>query len=243
MKIYTIAEVKMEAVKVKDLKDNKGKAIEVAIPNVQGKLTKLYPVTTRSGAHGEFNIQNGEIADSTGAIKLVLKYRDPLPFKVGDELIIQANMTNKGLLGLTTSYENYTSSTNGQQVSRAILSVSSKGMINLYGPQTNATVPTNDDNGSGNTEVAKTQTEALKEVLKDTVNPKSATKFTLEDRLDRYGPLYDLCYQRAVKCIKKTNFTEEEIRFLADRFFDLAAKEGLLDQVVVNDMAKDDIPF
>lgn len=241
MKIYTIAEVKMEAVKVKDLKDNKGKAIEVAIPNVQGKLTKLYPVTTRAGAHGEFNIQNGEIADSTGAIKLVLKYRDPLPFKVGDELIIQANLTNKGLLGLTTSYESYTSKS-GQQVNQAVLSVSSKGMINLYGPQSSALPPTNDDNESGNTEVAKPQHEALKEVLKDTVNPKSATKHNLEDRLDRYGPLYDLCYKRALKCAIGADDVCE-VRAVADRFFELATKEGLLDQVVVNDMAKDDIPF
>lgn len=78
------------------------------IPSVRGKLTALYDRNSGTNDRGEWSIQNAELTDATGKIKLKITDRDALPKEwKGREVVLSCNDGNKGLTGLKADDDTY----------------------------------------------------------------------------------------------------------------------------------------
>lgn len=82
------------------------------VPSVRGKLTAIYDRKTGQGQNGEWSLQNCELTDSTGKIKVKLDDRDALPKDWrGREVYISCNNGDKGLTGIKIKEETYKGNT------------------------------------------------------------------------------------------------------------------------------------
>lgn len=101
MKTYTIAEIL-------------DSEVGMIIPRVEAKLQKVWDRKTGEGEHGAWSLQNGELVDATGSIKVCFSGLPNISERQGDVMVFRAQSGKKGLSGIKVDENTYKGATSKQ---------------------------------------------------------------------------------------------------------------------------------
>lgn len=106
------------------------------VPSVKGRLVVVYDRKTGTNAKGDWSLQNAELQDDTGKIKVQFSGREAMPPNLKNQWVcIQCNDGGKGLTGIKASDDTYRNQTT------RILRVTPSAHIELVDGQPTAAAP------------------------------------------------------------------------------------------------------
>lgn len=114
------------------------------IPQISGKLTRIYERKSGTHSHGDWSIQNGELTDAEGnSIKLQFKDRPEVPQAMkGKYVVMESVTTDKGTHGVKVFDDEYPEGT----LTRKLRITPTAKFGEVADPnQTSASISSNDD--------------------------------------------------------------------------------------------------
>lgn len=199
--------------------------VGTVIPRIQAKLTKVYERKTGKGQYGEWSLQNGEIQDDSGVMKILFKQLPSQEHLQGKTMIFKSMEGKHGLKGVECKKNEYKGKTTLElHVSNAALIV-------------------------GNGE--ETITEPVETTRMPQIEPTMASEapinhdqrklgiVTAKTRLTQLAGLYDLCWKTLDGMdISDVPLTNGELKDVATTLFIQGVREGLADKMPVRTLSK-----
>lgn len=88
--------------------------VGMIIPRVEAKLVKIFDRKTGESEHGAWSLQNGELADNSGSIKVCFSGFPDISEKQGETLVLRAQSGKKGMSGIKVDENTYKGTTTKQ---------------------------------------------------------------------------------------------------------------------------------
>lgn len=212
------------------------------VPCIKGTLISLFAQKTGISAAGDpWSLQNGEVQDSTGKMRVTFSSREPLPDSLkGEEIILESKTTKFGLQGVKVKENNFKGKTTIE------LHITPSAIITFP----NATAPTNTD--IPEQKQSQPMTKAPEKPMTQIDGIEKARK-----RIMQFSNLYSMTL-KAARYVGETEGLEgEDIRQISTTFFIQSVKEGLENGLPNNgpipekstqavkkeDLENDDIPY
>lgn len=233
MKIYTIKEIQ--------------EMVGVIIPLVRVKIEKLWEYKTGVGANGQWMMQNGEVSDETGKMKVVFSGREPVQFKQGDTIYIHSTSGSRGVNGVKVEQNEYQKK-DGSQVSELVLKVAKTARLENAG----SNPPSNVENRT-KAESPGSPINDPKYLVGSTQHPPILNRAISEPgtKLAQYRALYELCLNNAeaINNGSEVDLSPSDVKDIASCMFIQGVKDGLLERVAIRtpnpeeELMKEDAPF
>lgn len=207
--------------------------VGMVIPRVEVRITKVYERKTGKGQYGEWSLQNGEVEDSTGRMKVLFKQLPSQAHLQGKTMIFKSMEGKHGLKGVEVKKNEYNGKTTLElHVSNAALIV-------------------------GNGE--ETITEPVETTRMPQIEPQMASEAPInhdqrklglgvaKNRYTQFGGLFDIAWKTAkgteyfkyLQDLQLTSFEREDlIMRLSMNFAIQGEREGLADKMPVRTLSK-----
>lgn len=202
--------------------------VGMTIPTLDLTVKKLWPAKTGASNGRPWMIISGMVSDGEKEMKVAFWNREQVP-QIGDRFFAHSVMGKQGLTGLTVKEEDY------QGKISTVLHVTKSARIEPFGqtPQQRIEKQAEDD--------CMPKYENKMDLVSKTTVTYAPPKPSIDTRIAQYGKLYEKCLNEAAKIgIKEVpNLECREIKDIASCLFIQAVKEGLLEQITINETEKE----
>ncbi|MEM4247636.1 MAG: hypothetical protein QXH80_00010 [Candidatus Nanoarchaeia archaeon] len=176
------------------------------VPAIKCVLSKLYERKSGTNNVGEWSIQNGELSDSTGILRVMFNGRDEIPEEyVGKEIILSSTMSKHGMYGVKVEEEEY----KGKKYVQ--VRVSQAAAISLFEEKA----------------VVEKAKENMNRFLKNEAKKDGNGIKVARERLMQLTNMWDLSFDAATFLQQQKKFDAVLVKDIATTLFIQAVREGL----------------
>lgn len=192
------------------------------IPRIEAKVLKVYDRKTGVGQYGEWSLQNAEIQDSTGKMKVVFSQVGSQSSLEGRTVVFKSMASKHVLKGVQAQENDY------------------KGNVTVELKVTNAALIVGSDEEQNVSQVESSTRPPMDSRITPLIDEKPSHEALkqgvalVRNRMTQIAGLYSLSYKTAL-IVKQANMAikDEEVKDIATTLFIQASREGLADKMPV----------